>query len=463
MIRLTLLSVAISFLALYAWKDWYRALCGLIVLMAFLEHRDMPRTMFGIPGFNPWNFLLFAILAAWMMQRRRERLRWDMPRHLAFLLLLYLGVVLIGFARLMADPHGLHTGTAGLVSDYLVNPVKYAVPGVLIFDGCRSRERLVWAMGALVLLYLLLGMQVIRWMPPQSALSEEFASRAQRVLRREIGYHRVTLSVMLAGASWAILVICPLARNRMRKLLIVGASLVVLLAQILTGGRGGYLALVVAGVILGLLRWPKYLLLAPVAALALVTLLPGVVNRALEGFAGEHGGAETVDIDRLTAGRNVFWPIVAAKISESPIIGHGRATIQRTTLREQLDQIGEPINNPHSAYLELLLDSGWLGLLVILAFYVSVVVLALRLLRDRRSPIFAAVGGAGAAFLITFLVGSITGESFYPREGTLGMWCAIGLLIRVWVERARVRPPYSRFARNAKAPASPPGATLAGR
>jgi len=30
-------------------------------------------------------------------------------------------------------------------------------------------------------------------------------------------------------------------------------------------------------------------------------------------------------------------------------------------------------------------------------------------------------------------------QTFYPREGSVGMWAAIGLLLRVWVERKKSR------------------------
>jgi hypothetical protein len=51
--------------------------------------------------------------------------------------------------------------------------------------------------------------------------------------------------------------------------------------------------------------------------------------------------------------------------------------------------------------------------------------------------VFTAIGGLTASLVIAQLVGSITGQSFYPREGTFGMWCAIGLMLRVWIARAR--------------------------
>ena len=50
---------------------------------------------------------------------------------------------------------------------------------------------------------------------------------------------------------------------------------------------------------------------------------------------------------------------------------------------------------------------------------------------------FVAIGGATTALLTALLVGAIGSQTFYPREGALGMWCAIGLMLRVWVERRR--------------------------
>src|SRR5574341_962064 len=125
MFRLTLLTLIVSALAIYAWKDWYKSLCGLIALMAFIEHPDMPKTIFGVQGLNPWNLLLLCVVAAWLASRRREGLSWDMPRHINILLVLYLGVILVGFLRMMGDRDGLDDfTTAYLVSEYLINTVK---------------------------------------------------------------------------------------------------------------------------------------------------------------------------------------------------------------------------------------------------------------------------------------------------------------------------------------------------
>ena len=78
-IRITALYIFVAGLCVYAWKDWFKSLCGLILLMAVIHHEDMPTNMFGIQGFNTWNILFSVIFLAWLTDRRRRGLRWDIP------------------------------------------------------------------------------------------------------------------------------------------------------------------------------------------------------------------------------------------------------------------------------------------------------------------------------------------------------------------------------------------------
>jgi O-antigen ligase len=455
MIRLAALGLYILFLAGYAWRDWYRALCGLILLMAVIEHPDMPKTLLGIQGLNPWNILLLILLAAWLLARRREGLVWDMPRHLNLLLLTYLAVVLWGFLRMMLDRGPLaEESTAGLVSEYLVNTVKWTFPGLLLFDGARTRQRFVLGLAATLGVYLLLGLQVIKWMPLTSALSgAELTARSLKILGNEIGYHRVNLSMMLGGASWAIFACHTLPRRRALRILILLLALLTLYAQALTGGRTGYGTWGFVGLVLCVVKWRKYLLLLPVAAAGVVLLVPGAVERMTQGFTPEthdrrataaardksDSGDSDVDSYTVTAGRTLIWPYVIAKIRERPIIGYGREAMYRTGLVRLLqEELGENFPHPHNAYLQMLLDNGWVGFVLVVPFYLVVLSHCFGLLLDNRSTQFTAAGGAAAALVLALLVASMGSQTFYPREGAVGMWCAIGLMLRVWVERARV-------------------------
>jgi len=450
MLRLSLLWFFVLGLSVYAWRDWYKALCGLILLMAVLEHPDMPKSVFGVQGLNPWNLLFVSVVLAWISSRRREALRWDMPPHITWLLVAYLGVVLVGVVRLLEDPQDLDATTSTMISEFLMNAVKWVIPGLLLFDGCRSRSRLTMGLACLLVVYVLLGVQVIRWMPAGAILSgSELNKMSAKLLLNEIGYHKVNLSMMLAGAFWAIWATRALATRRSLALLIVAVSLLVAYAQALTAGRMGYLTWGGVGLVLCLVRWRRYLPLVPLVVMLITWAIPAAEERMLQGFS-RGDVAEERDEYQITSGRNIAWPYITDKIGESPMFGFGRQAMVTTGLTGRLwEEFGEEFPHPHNAYLEWLLDNGYVGLLPIVAFYLVVLAHGLSLFRDSRSPVFIAVGGAVSSLVLALLLASIGSQTFYPREGAVGMWCAIGLALRVWVERARADATARERAREA--------------
>jgi len=195
------------------------------------------------------------------------------------------------------------------------------------------------------------------------------------------------------------------------------------------------------GLILSLLRWRSYLLLAPLVPILIVLVLPGVAERMLEGFGvTDVAGQEYIDDYQVTAGRTLIWPHVIDKILEAPVCGHGREAMVRTGLRDFLGQEygrSEAFPHPHNAYLELLLDNGLLGFVIIMPFYAVVVIHAVRLFVDRRNSIFPAVGGVALALVLALLVASMGSQTFYPREAEVGVWAAIGLMMRTRLRRER--------------------------
>jgi O-antigen ligase len=331
------------------------------------------------------------------------------------------------------------------VSEFLINCIKWVLPGLLLFDGCRTRRRTVLALVAILSVYFLLALQVIKHMPLSSvaASGAELSKRANKILAKSVGYHRVNLSMMLSGASWAILTTLTLVRTRRNRLLVIGAAGAVALGQALTGGRAGYVTWGLLGTILCLVRWRSLLPVLPITILAVCILLPSVRERMLQGFTSSSGPvkAET-DVYEVTSGRNIAWSYVIPKIYESPIFGYGRQAMIRTgTYRQIMDDYdgGETFPHPHNAYLECLFDNGVVGFILIIPFYLVVLWHAFKVLLDRSDALFAAIGGTACALVLALLIAAMGSQSFYPREGSVGMWAAIGLLLRVSVERSRSR------------------------
>ena len=451
MIRLTALWLFVGVMAVYSRRDWYVSLCGLILMMAVIEHPDMPKTMFGVQGLNPWNLLLAIVVAGAIAAWKREGMQWDMPRGVTALLFVYLCVIGVAFARMMADRSHMHDWTTpALVSEYLVNRIKWVIPGLLLFVGCRTRKRFYMAVGSVLGVYVLLGLYVIKWMPLEMLTSgAELERRALKILVNEIGYHRVNMSMMLAAASWAVFASRALVTDWRHRAFVVLAAATVVYAQALTGGRMGYVTWAAVGLVLCCIRDRALLAVGPVAVAAILFVVPAAGQRMLEGFdpsTSDYGGdpyemqRNGPDMATVTAGRTRIWPIVQDQIAEAPVFGHGLLAMRRTGLVARLAaDLDEAFEHPHNAYLELLLDNGIVGAIAILPFYALILWWALRLYADSRSPIFVAAGGIAAAFILALLVAGMGSQTFYPREGSVGMWCSIGLMLRVWVQRARVR------------------------
>ncbi len=457
MIRFTLLWLFIAWLCTIAWKDWYKGVCGLILLMAVLERPDMPHAMLGIPGLNPWNILLLVTVCSWLLHRQQEGLHWDMPRGINRLLILQFLLFTIGFLRIFFDEAGLAemrslqeygqtfpTG-AGLWNEYLIDTLKWVVPGLLLFHGCNSRSRLMMALFSLLAMYLLLSLLVYKAVPPWKIIDVESLSKYAIKLDRRVGYHRVDLSAMLAGASWAILSVIILARHGWRRVGLLLASGMVLLGLALTGGRAGYMAWLLIGLFFGLFRWRKILIIMPLVVMMLLVFIPQIRERVSVGLESEKEtgysvSGDDVDIKTLTAGRNGIWRLTLNQFWKAPLIGHGRLAIIRTGVsREAIAELGEPFGHPHNAYLEQLVDNGIAGLVIILIFYLTLVRKSFSLLRDKSDPLYVSVGGIALALILAQLITSLTAQSFYPRQGVVGMWCAIGLMLRVYVEREKAK------------------------
>jgi len=442
-IRVIVLYFFITFLCIYAWKDWFKSLCGLIVLMAIISHGDMPTTVFGIQGLNPWNVLFTIIFLAWLASRRSEGLTWDMPRHISVLLLMYLVVILVGVLRAVFDrSHIEDYPLGGLISEELINTVKWVLPGVLLFDGCRTRKRIVMALTCTLLLYFLISVQVIKAMPVEAVTSDSKTMMSKRKrLNEEVGYASTDTSVMLAGSSWGMLAAMALIRKKKYQVMLFLGAGVIAFGQALTGGRGGYLAWGTTGLVMCLFKWHRYLLLAPVLMILLPILFPAAAERMLMGFgATDVTGQKVIDEEALGAGRLLVWPYVIEKIGKSPLIGYGRLAMKRTGLYDRIEteHPGTGAPHPHNMYLETLLDNGIIGSLPILSFFALVVFYSARLFRS-GNRLFTAVGGLSLALVLSSMVGGLTGQHVYPQEHTLGIWAAIFLTLRVSEEDKRMR------------------------
>lgn len=459
MIRLTLLWLFVAGLAGYAFKDWFKSLCGLILLLAVVEHPDFPKSIMGIQGLNPWNLLLMVIVIAWANARREEGLKFDLPKPVIWLLGIYFAIIIIAFVRFVIFPDMYYEylevvqkempSIFNKGSEYIINCFKWVIPGILLFDGCRDEKRTKLALYTIVTVYVLLAIQVIRWVPIGFLRSGDLLqARALKIIANEVGFHRVNISMMLAGASWALF--CArdmIQRPIIRHMLLMGCG-ITFFGMALTGGRMGYVTWAVLGFMFAVLRWRRLLLLGPAVVAMFILMVPAVQERFVAGFTPDtvdtnlrltemgYQDGEGPDLYTVTSGRAFAWPFVIEEIAQKPLIGHGREAMLRTGLGVRIwRQYGESFPHPHNAYLQWLHDNGILGFIPVMTFYLMAMLVAMRLFMNKDDATCRAVGGVTLALTGALLIAAMGSQTFYPREGSMPMWCAFGLTLRCYLLR----------------------------
>ena len=450
--------------AVIASRNWYRGLCFMLPLLAVLERPDMPRTMLGIGGVNPFNIMLGYVLVAWFVQRRRDGSSWQVDPKITRIFLVYMLIIAVSTIRAFADLGSLNGAYAYIgrsqisqtefIIEAFINTGKWLIPGLLIAVGANSKERVRLAIVGILLTGALLSLQVIAKMMPALIGGQDLADRALRVLDRDLGYHRVDLAAITASMAWAFLAARPAFDRAIAPAVTLGGFLLCTLAMAATGGRAGMLSWIMCALILGFLKWRKILVLVPVVALLAVAVVPGLRDRVFEGF-GEDGSSEEQlqrrasmgaidesgrDRYAITSGRVVVWPMVIDQANKSPIFGVGREGMQRTGIVARLrDELNiTTFGHPHNAYLQLYLDTGLVGIVVVGWFFWLLLRRSLKVFADPPDKTTFMVATMSLSFLIINLTASLGSQSFYPKQGATLFWIVIGLSLSQLMRRQPV-------------------------
>ncbi len=451
--RIYLMYVYLIALAIYAWRNWLTSTLGLILLTCVMQRKDMPSQVAGIPGMNPWNMLFVAVLLAWLVQRRGCGLSWDLPRFVQIPLMLYVAVITITVLRAAADfnafPPGFDKSSNGVllyVFEDLLNPLKLILPGLILYDSCRTRRQLRWAMLAVVGLSLGYALLVVKAMPLSVLVSEANFMQHRHRIDRDTGLMAIDMSMVLASGCWGTVALLKTWRQWWIRGMLLAASVAMLLGMGLCHSRGGYITFAALGLLFAILRWRWLLALLPVGVVIVFSLFPSIAVRMGAGWGeSDVTGGAAHEWHTITAGRTTYlWPNALEQIAEAPILGSGRRTILRSDMHERvLEQFRHVPSHPHSAHLEMLMDAGIIGYGVTMSLFAVLLWISIKLFRRRDDPLLAGVGGLALAMVAGLLIAGLGCESFFPTQSAVGFWAASGLALRAW---KNTRFPTSSFS-----------------
>ena len=450
--RIYLLWMAVAGLALYAWRNWFVSACALVLLSVVMQREDFPQYLMGINGLNPWNLLFLVTVLAWWVQRRGTGVRLDLPRPVVALLVIALLLLFVTYLRAACDLGSIRLdeegserpGLLGFTGEFLINRIKFVVTALMIFDGCRTRKRIMIAAGVILISACAYALMVIKHVPVSSLLSSSesvFMGYRHRI-DRDIGLMAIDMSMLLAASFWALVTFsCLAVKRRLVQVGLFAAAAVVFLGMALCHSRGSYLGFAAGGLVLAIARWRKLLWVLPVGVAAIFMFFPAIPARLGMGLAeSNYAGTDVQDWDRITAGRSTdLWPPALDQFAKGPAVGFGGMACSRTQLHDEWLRRGDAPRHPHNAYLELLLDMGIVGFFPMMLLYGGIFFLTLKLFRNRQDNLTAAVGGMGLACITVLMVTALGCQSFYPTQSTLLCWCIWGLALRMAVAQQSVR------------------------
>lgn len=405
----------------------------LIIMMPISGSKIFPHQLLGITGLNPINLVLIATLFSYGVRRALSPSSHRFfPRELVWLYLAPIFVAaLLGAPHVQEIPGFLLEGAAalsydnatGYLRDVFVRPMFVVLFALILAAAVAETKDIrrylitgvisVWVMIILALVFFL-----------TSGLSlGEVGSDTQRGFFSPLGFHANQLGRLYAIVFALFIFSAAAYRHKAAKIFIWFSAGMAGFTAILSFSRGGFLVLLVIGLLYLYSLRRKNLLPVLVIALPLLLLaLPGAFYKRIA-----YGFDQGADLNTISSSRTEeIWAPLIPEIFDSPLIGHGLSSIIWS--KSMISRAIIPVTHPHNAFLELLLDVGFIGTVLILLFFWRIWkrFRALAQNQDIDPGLRGLFTGASAA-LVGFSVGGISGSSFEPIIEQVFLWFAIGM------------------------------------
>ena len=145
-------------------------------------------------------------------------------------------------------------------------------------------------------------------------------------------------------------------------------------------------------------------------ALLALTLSPLIISRLEYGIKD----SKKMDLNSISANRiNFLWKPSLKMISDHPIQGQGYLSIWKG--KSSTFKGFRLATHPHNAYLQVALDMGMIGIILLIGFLISFINTA----KKRNKALLYSISA--------WCLMGLTGFSFYPEFATLAIWLLYGI------------------------------------
>jgi len=192
--------------------------------------------------------------------------------------------------------------------------------------------------------------------------------------------------------------------------------------------RGGYAALLVGLLFMGLVKQRKILLVLILLACIWTSILPPAVQQRISMSYNQ----ETGEVDNSAETRLALWKDAMDLFHSSPVWGTGYDTYAYMHRAKRTDGWSGYYADTHNIYLKVLVETGVIGLVLFLWLLVTTFFAGYRLFRHAKNEYFASLGLGLAGWVVCAAVASTFGDRWtYPQINGF-MWILGGVVAQAW-------------------------------
>ena len=388
-----------------------RPLWGLCYLIPFLPYRSMRDHFIEYPlGAHVLLFLVLAVIIGALLHGKR------LPKSKLYIIWLVIGVYLylsmwMGTA-LGNAPAPLWLSDANFVTwkDYMLIPLVFVAASLVIED--RKAIRTVIVITAITLLFI-----------DRSCLLESMSRTWSNFdeNKRDVGpldYGANQTAAFLAQFAMFIWGVLQFIRAKKYKLLAYGIVAITLLAIMYTFSRGGYLAVLVSILVLGILKDRKLLVIFGVFLLTWQLIVPTAVRERVSMTENPSGQLDISAQERVD-----LWKESWDSIVHSPILGNGFATFQ---YGQHVGNLGDT----HDWFIKVLVETGIIGLIMAFILFQQTLALSFRLFRRANDPLYRGLGLGLILAMCSCTVANCFGDRWTYLEITGPLFVLVGAAVR---------------------------------
>jgi hypothetical protein len=432
------LAVGAGIIAIIA-REPIRALACLIVISPFAGTAYLRDSLLGVPGFKPLQILALLIIVVSALNYAKAE---KTPKWVVYSILGIVGLFTVSVLRSLQylDLYNQHyylkarlSSTGYVLSEY-VKPIIFFIPFVVIVKFANTKEKLETVYKIVYATLIALSAYLLYTYMSGVADSRLELEDVTDFYSTYFGLHRNDL------ANFYVIGL-PIALGRLfynRKIHDIVFNVIIISAIGILFSRTAYITTILS--IMLFLVLTKRINVLPMVLIGTVVILIGVsgaiMERATKG--AEH---KNKDINVILAGRlNSIWVPLAAEYVKSPkdlAVGKGRYAILSSDAKKR-GLILKGIAHPHNMYLEMIMDSGVIGLAFFVFLFYKIFASALKKsfhVKDDRLKEFL---HANVISAVCFLAAGFSGRSFFPKHDNILIWVILGCTVSIYIALSKL-------------------------